>query len=60
VVLLTCFNLIGWLLRQSVVKDRTEIKSYESNNKFNHQRKELRFALRQQADKLVSKIWVGM
>lgn len=51
--MLTCINLTGWLIRQSVVKDRAEIRGYEGDNQFDGKYKQLRFALRRQADKLV-------
>lgn len=52
VVVLACVNLAGWLLRQSIIQDRIEIRSHEGNSRFNGKHKYLRAALRRQADKL--------
>lgn len=54
IVVLACVNLAGWLLRQSIIQDRAEIRSYEGNSRFHGKHKYLQLALRRQADKLVS------
>uniref|UniRef100_A0A2S2R2A2 adenylate cyclase n=1 Tax=Sipha flava TaxID=143950 RepID=A0A2S2R2A2_9HEMI len=51
-IVLACINVTGWLIRQSVIKDRAEIIGYEGNNQFLGKYQQLRFALRRQADKL--------
>ncbi|XP_025196837.1 uncharacterized protein LOC112595752 [Melanaphis sacchari] len=52
VVVLACVNLAGWLLRQSIIEDRTEIRSHEGNNIFSGKHEYFRLALRRQANKL--------
>lgn len=52
VAVLACINLAGWLLRQTIIHDRTDIRSHEGNCRFDGKHKSLRIALRRQADKL--------
>lgn len=58
IVILTCINLIGWLLRRSLIKDRIEIKSHNDNGMLYRKHKQLRFTLRRQAEKLVTIILI--
>lgn len=49
-------NLAGWLLRQSMVRDRAEIKSRVGGGKVDRKYKPVQFALHRQVEKLVSSI----